>query len=54
MESPEYFNHDGDSTITDLGLSGFCNNNYYEFDPPPVQILIDRNGDYNVRRLNDR
>lgn len=54
MESPENFNHEADSTITDLGLSGFCNNNYFiEFDPPPLQVLIERHGEFNLRRLNN-
>lgn len=53
LESPAYVNHDGDATITDLGLSGFCHNDY-EFHYPYIQILIDREGEVNLRRIHAR
>ncbi|VVC44371.1 F-box domain,Leucine-rich repeat domain, L domain-like [Cinara cedri] len=49
LESPLNFNHEGDTTITDLGLSGFCNNNYYIFDPIPVQMVPDHEGQLQMR-----
>jgi len=53
LECPAYVNHDGDATITDLGVSGFCHSNY-EFQYPFIQILIDGDGEVNLRRVNER
>lgn len=53
LESPDYVNHEGDATITDLGVSGFCLNNY-DFHYPYIQIMIDRDGEVNLRRVHDR
>lgn len=54
LESPEYLDHESGATITDLGLSGFCHNNSYDFQYPYLQIMIDRDGDVNMRRIGDR
>lgn len=60
MESPDYVNHDGDATITDMGVSGFCQNNDNNFNVdanfqyPYVEIWINRDGDVDLRRVDDR
>ncbi|XP_015378506.1 PREDICTED: uncharacterized protein LOC107172723 isoform X2 [Diuraphis noxia] len=46
-------NHDSDATITDLGLAGFCTATF-EFQYPYIQILIDRRGGVNLRRVHER
>jgi len=46
-------NHERDATITDLGLAGFCTA-AFEFHYPYIQILIDRRGGVNLRRVQDR
>ncbi|CAH1711576.1 uncharacterized protein LOC114126985 [Aphis gossypii] len=53
LESPSYMNHERDATITDLGLAGFCTV-AFEFHYPYIQILIDRRGGVNLRRVQDR
>ncbi|CAI6351105.1 unnamed protein product [Macrosiphum euphorbiae] len=53
LESPEYMNHERDATITDLGLAGFCTATF-EFHYPYIQILIDRRGGVNLRRVHER
>lgn len=52
LESPDYVNHEGDATITDLGVSGFCHNSY-DYHYPYIQILIDGDA-VNLRRIDER
>lgn len=52
LESPAGTDHDSDRTISDVGLTGFCQN-VLEFQLPYIQIMIDRNGGVNLRRVGD-
>lgn len=50
LESPANTDHESDRTISDIGMTGFCSN-MLEFQLPYIQIMIDRHGGVNLRRI---